>query len=208
LDRIAKAMNGHEAGMRAVADLREVLRLSQHTAAGPHLRFDVSLARGLGYYTGCIFEIAVPDLGSSLGGGGRYDGLIGMFLGREVPACGLSLGLERILVVMAERNMYPEALGGADAVLAAASDAQLDAALVLAHALRKQGVKVDLVPRSLSPGKLRKQADDESVPAAIWIEDDGSASLWRRATAQAEAQTERGLSAEHIARSIRGANHS
>ena len=66
-----------------------------------HVRFDPSLARGLSYYTGAIMEIAVPDLAGSLGGGGRYDNLIGMFLGEEVPACGFSLGLERILVVMA-----------------------------------------------------------------------------------------------------------
>ena len=52
-------------------------------------------------------EIAVPDLAGSLGGGGRYDGLIGMFSGEQIPACGFSLGLERILVVMTERGMFP-----------------------------------------------------------------------------------------------------
>ena len=52
-------------------------------------------------------EIAVPDLAGSLGGGGRYDNLIGMFLGRDVPACGFSLGLERIIVVMTERGHVP-----------------------------------------------------------------------------------------------------
>ena len=65
------------------------------------------LARGLSYYTGAIMEIAVPDLAGSLGGGGRYDNLVGMFLGEQVPACGFSLGLERILVVMGERGMFP-----------------------------------------------------------------------------------------------------
>ena len=54
-------------------------------------------------------EIVVPDLRGSLGGGGRYDNLVGMFLGQPVPACGFSLGLERILVVMAERDMFPPA---------------------------------------------------------------------------------------------------
>ena len=71
----------------------------RHAACG-RIRFDPSLARGLSYYTGAIMEIAVPDLAGSLGGGGRYDNLIGMFLGRDVPACGFSLGLERIIVVM------------------------------------------------------------------------------------------------------------
>ncbi len=71
------------------------------------MRLDPGLARGLSYYTGAIIEIAVPDLAGSLGGGGRYDNLVGMFLGQAVPACGFSLGLERILVVMTERGMFP-----------------------------------------------------------------------------------------------------
>ena len=75
---------------------------------------DRSLARGLSYYTGPIFEIRVADLAGSLGGGGRYDNLIGMFSGEDIPASGISLGLERILVVMGERNMFP-AVGRVDA---------------------------------------------------------------------------------------------
>ena len=65
-----------------------------------------ALARGLSYYAGAIFEVAVPDLGSSLAGGGRYDDLVGMFGKQQVPAVGFSIGLERILVVMAERGMF------------------------------------------------------------------------------------------------------
>lgn len=67
--------------------------------AVPHvdLVFDPSLVRGMGYYTGTIFEVAHPSSSSSLGGGGRYDGMIGRFLGTEVPACGFSLGFERIV---------------------------------------------------------------------------------------------------------------
>jgi len=79
-------------------------RYAYRTSARTRVRFDPSLARGLSYYTGAIMEIAVPDLAGSLGGGGRYDNLIGMFLGRDVPACGFSLGLERIIVVMTERG--------------------------------------------------------------------------------------------------------
>jgi len=61
------------------------------------LVFDPFLVRGMGYYTGTIFEIAHPDLGYSLGGGGRYDGMIGRFLGQDVPAAGFSIGFERIV---------------------------------------------------------------------------------------------------------------
>jgi histidyl-tRNA synthetase len=80
--------------------------LAASTPAAGRITLDPSLARGLSYYTGAIMEIAVEGIGS-LGGGGRYDNLVGMFLGRDVPACGFSLGLERIIVVMTEREMFP-----------------------------------------------------------------------------------------------------
>ena len=70
--------------------------------------FDPTLARGLSYYTGPIFEIQVHGLAGSMGGGGRYDGLIGMFQKQPVPAVGFSLGLERVLLVMTERGMFPD----------------------------------------------------------------------------------------------------
>lgn len=66
-------------------------------SAGISIEFDPTLVRGMGYYTGTIFEIAHPESGSSIGGGGRYDGMIGRFLGEDVPAAGFSLGFERII---------------------------------------------------------------------------------------------------------------
>ena len=107
LSRARALVAGHAAGEEAVANLERIVGLAGATSAGPHVLVDPSLARGLSYYTGAIMEIAVPDLAGSLGGGGRYDGLIGMFSGDDLPACGFSLGLERILVVMAERKMFP-----------------------------------------------------------------------------------------------------
>jgi histidyl-tRNA synthetase len=96
----------NDEGKSGLEDLRQIFALCQSTNAGAHLVLDRSLARGLSYYTGPIFEIRVPDLAGSLGGGGRYDNLIGMFSGEDIPASGISLGLERILVVMAERRCF------------------------------------------------------------------------------------------------------
>ena len=94
------------------------------TSAGPRLTFDGTLARGLSYYTGAIMEVNVADLAGSLGGGGRYDNLVGMFSGQDIPACGFSLGLERILVVMTERGMFPPTLATSPAdVMVATFDA-------------------------------------------------------------------------------------
>ena len=135
--------------------LDEVFALSSATSAGAHLRFDVSLARGLSYYTGAIMEITVPDLAGSLGGGGRYDGLIGMFLGENIPACGFSLGLERILVVMAERAMFPASVdgGAADLLVTLFEGEDPGEALRLARELRAGGLRVEVYPE---PDKLGK----------------------------------------------------
>ncbi len=150
LEQLRGLVEGREAGMAAVADLRTIVDLLAGTAAAGRVRIDPSLARGLSYYTGAIMEVAVPDLAGSLGGGGRYDNLIGMFLGRDVPACGFSLGLERIIVVMTERKMFPPDVsrGAADVMIAFLDDAGRSAALTLAADLRRAGVAVDIYPEA------------------------------------------------------------
>ena len=97
-------------GASGVDDLRQILQFAKASGVDARIKLDPTLARGLAYYTGAIIEINVADLAGSLGGGGRYDNLVGMFLGKDVPACGFSLGLERIIVVMSEREMFPEAV--------------------------------------------------------------------------------------------------
>ena len=81
----------------AVAALETLANSLTELPAGVEVRFDPTLVRGMGYYTGTIFEIAHPESGSSVGGGGRYDGMIGRFLGQDVPAAGFSIGFERIV---------------------------------------------------------------------------------------------------------------
>lgn len=151
--------------MSGLDEVEQILTLSAGTSAAQHLRFDPSLARGLSYYTGAIMEVAVPDLAGSLGGGGRYDGLVGMFLGEDVPACGFSFGLERILVVMAERGMFPPSVERASAdVLVTVFDAQLvPEALKLAAELRAANVRVELYPEPDKLGKQMKYAASKHI---------------------------------------------
>jgi histidyl-tRNA synthetase len=151
-----RLLDGRADALAAVEAVDEVFRLAAATSASAHLRFDVSLARGLSYYTGAIMEIAVPDLAGSLGGGGRYDGLIGMFSGENIPACGFSLGLERILVVMAERGMFPAGVddGAADVLVTLFEGEDPGDALRLAGELRAAGLRVEVYPE---PDKLGKQ---------------------------------------------------
>jgi histidyl-tRNA synthetase len=147
LQSLGARLATHEAGARAVAELQELVQLCDAAGSGHRIRVDLSLARGLSYYTGAIMEIAVEGIGS-LGGGGRYDNLVGMFLGRDVPACGFSLGLERIIVVMAERNMFPAFAdrGVVDIVITFMDDGSRAAALTLASELRGGGRRVDVYP--------------------------------------------------------------
>lgn len=151
-----------------VDELDRILTLSAGTSAAGYVRFDPSLARGLSYYTGAIMEVAVPDLAGSLGGGGRYDGLIGMFLGENVPACGFSLGLERILVVMAERNMFPAEVqqASADVLVAVFDDETVSESLRLAAELRGVGVRVEVYPEPDKLGKQMKYAAAKMIPFA------------------------------------------
>ena len=88
-----------------VANLKKVIEFANNISNGKFKAvYDKSLVRGMGYYTGMVFEIASPKFGSSVGGGGRYDEMIGKFLGESVPAVGFSIGFERICAIMLEEQ--------------------------------------------------------------------------------------------------------
>jgi histidyl-tRNA synthetase len=142
-------------GARAIDNLSSIMAFAGATPAHGHVEHTPRLARGLSYYTGAIMEIAVPDLAGSLGGGGRYDGLIGMFCSEAIPACGFSLGLERILVVMAERGMFPPDLqaSGPDALVTIFDEPLTIDSLRLAGELRSAGLHVEIYPDHLRGGK-------------------------------------------------------
>ena len=145
----------------AIAQMREILALT----SGTKIKIDPSLARGLSYYTGAIFEIAVPDLAGSLGGGGRYDGLIGMFGKDQIPACGFSLGLERIIVVMDERGMFPTDFGNssADVMVTVWSEESVNESVNLAKTLRESGLRVLVYPEADKLGKQFKYASQINI---------------------------------------------
>jgi histidyl-tRNA synthetase len=167
---LVRAMGSPYPGNRTepgFVNLREIVRLTKSTSAGPHMRIEPSLARGLSYYTGAIFEIKVPDLAGSLGGGGRYDNLVGMFSGEQVPVSGFSLGLERILVVMGERGMFPPSLAAtpADVMILQWFADRTDMYLKFAAELRAAGLRVELYPEA--PDQDGKKVFDKQIKYAI-----------------------------------------
>jgi histidyl-tRNA synthetase len=130
-------------------------------AAGCRVRFDPTLVRGMGYYTGPIFEIAAAGYPSSVAGGGRYDRMIGRLLGRDVPASGFSIGFERLIEILAERGGLPAREGAASTqrrVALLVDDAgDVAAAVRAAKTLRTEGYLVSLEVRRKN---VKKQLDD------------------------------------------------
>ena len=166
LQSVGDFVSGADDDPASVENLRQIFMLTRNTPAAGHVTFDPSLARGLSYYTGAIMEVSVPDLAGSLGGGGRYDNLVGMFLGQSVPACGFSLGLERILVVMGERGMFPPDLTTtpADVMMAVFDAADASHAIRVAGLLRQSGLRVMVYPDADKIGKQIKYADSLGIP--------------------------------------------
>lgn len=161
-------------GIDAQVALSETRELFEYVAAlgipEDYISFDLSLARGLDYYTSFVFETVVtePDIGS-LTGGGRYDGLIGRFSGEDVPATGTSIGFERIVDAMNELKMFSIPKTSLKAFVASAKDETRPNVLEIAGMLRKNGFGVDY---DIMQRNLRKQleyAANLGVPFAIIV---------------------------------------
>ena len=152
---------------QALNELETLVALTMDAPAGSHIRLAPALARGLSYYTGPIFEVVSTDFSGSLGGGGRYDNLVGMFSNRQVPAVGFSLGLERILLLMEERQMFPVLQLTARVMVCVLPDTPLPPAVGLASRLRQAGITVEVYPEQ---SKLKRQlsaADTQQIPYAL-----------------------------------------
>jgi histidyl-tRNA synthetase len=148
-------------GEAAEAGLGEIRQMAEALGVAPgHIALDRTLARGLDYYTGPVYETVVtkPAIGS-ISGGGRYDRLVGMFSGKDIPAVGVSLGLERILTVMEELGMLPDVSAAVDVYVTVWDDATRPAALAAAAAFRAAGLRTELHLGGGKPGKQLQAAE-------------------------------------------------
>ena len=160
-------------GQKGLEELRYILdTISILGLQSAKLKIDVTLARGLNYYTGAIFEVTAPEgikMGS-IGGGGRYDDLTGIFGLKNVSGVGISFGLDRIYLVLEDLNLFPEAIDQSLQVLCVNfGDKEAMAALKLVSQLRKAGVKADIYPSSAKMQKQMKYANNRNVPYVILI---------------------------------------
>ncbi|MGM9642837.1 MAG: histidine--tRNA ligase, partial [Eubacteriales bacterium] len=139
-----------EKSAEIATELSTIMRCaSAATTGGCKLAFDPTLVRGMSYYTGTIFEIRMDGYGYSVGGGGRYDEMLGKFMGQKVPACGFSLGFERIVSALADSGFVPPAVNRSVAFLAGKNMSEEEMLRMYsdAAALRTEGVRVLVTAR-------------------------------------------------------------
>lgn len=171
LTQLETLLHTSEVGLKGVEELRFIgehvqkLGLQQAT-----LELDVTLARGLNYYTGAIVEVAAPQgvqMGS-IGGGGRYDDLTGIFGLKNVSGVGISFGLDRIYLVLEELNLFPETLRTAPHFLFLnLGNIEAEVAMQAVTALRRQGISAELYPDAAKWDKQFKYAEKRGVPYVI-----------------------------------------
>ncbi len=167
LDVIAEAIAPGDNGLN---ELRELAGWLAAASIPPeNYDFDFTMVRGLGYYTGPIFEtvISEPNLGS-VTGGGRYDDLIGMFRKRSLPTTGTSLGIERIIDLMNELDLYPAALGGTlvQVLVTVFNEETRRASMKIASQLRQAGINTELYFEARKLGRQLAHADKKGIPIA------------------------------------------
>ena len=150
---------GEELAKDPVTNLEEIITaVDASKQADFKMVFDPTLVRGMSYYTGTIFEIAIPEFGGSCGGGGRYDEMVGKFTGQSVPACGFSIGFERIVLLLTEKGFKVPGSGEGKAYLIekGISGERLSEILAKAAEERKSGKKI-LTVRMNKNKKFQKE---------------------------------------------------
>jgi len=168
-------LEGHfqnsETGMKGIEELRTFHSYIDKAPTQNKLEFDISLARGLHYYTGCIFEVVTDEVQiGSIGGGGRYDDLTGVFGLKGVSGVGISFGFARIYDVMEELKLFPDAVTQTLDVLILAMDPEVhESAFEILSSLRSKGIKADLYPNAAKFKKQMKYANDLGVPRVLII---------------------------------------
>ncbi len=171
IEKLSVLLQDSEEGMKGVEELRficeTVSKLGLSTAV---LDLDVTLARGLNYYTGAIFEVAPPKTVAmgSIGGGGRYDDLTGIFGLKNMSGVGISFGLDRIYLVLEELKLFPETVAATSkALFINYGNNEAFYAMQAIKKLRESGIKVELYPDNVKVAKQFQHADKRGIPFAI-----------------------------------------
>ena len=171
LDRLKEAFGGHDhVAEGGIANLRQLVDAFE--GAGfpqDRLVIDLSIARGLDYYTGTVYETLLGDLPAigSVCSGGRYDDLAGLYTKQHLPGVGASLGLDRLMAAMEALGLLQDAATSADVFIVQFSAEALPSYIALARRLRQAGLRIELYPESKGMGRQLKYADRKGFPLAL-----------------------------------------
>lgn len=170
INQLQVLLSGSDIGTKGVEEIAFVIRqIEQMPLQTAILDIDVTLARGLNYYTGAIFEVQAPQVAmGSIGGGGRYDDLTSIFGLKNMSGIGISFGLDRIYLVLEELHLFPESVEQTvKALFINFGGEETQHIMPTVLHLRQQGIAVDLYPDSVKMGKQFQYADKKGIPYAI-----------------------------------------
>lgn len=192
LDELKIKFENAPTGLNGIEELKQFHTYLDKSETYNAVSFDPSLARGLNYYTGCIFEVKAKGVNmGSIGGGGRYDDLTSVFGLKNISGVGVSFGFARIFDVMEELNLFPENIGNRTKVLVASfSDSALVYSFELGTELRKAGISCDIYPSAAKMKKQLNYANKTAIPFVVIIGDDEiSSGQWQLKNMESGEQT-------------------
>ena len=166
LDRLSEIIGGSETGRRGIEEMRTIFEFVSQLGIGLDVELDLSLARGLNYYTGAIFEVKARDFAiGSICGGGRYDDLTGIFGMPDMSGVGISFGADRIYDVMCGLNLFPEETNMITRVMFVNLGGQEQlASMRLLDTLRRAGIASEIYPDSVKFKKQMEYANRRQIP--------------------------------------------
>ena len=171
--KLSQLLAVSEEGMKGISELQFICEnVANIGLKNAVLDLDVTLARGLNYYTGAIFEVAPPKAVAmgSIGGGGRYDDLTGIFGLKDISGVGISFGLDRIYLVLEEMNLFPKTVASTSkALFVNYGEKEALYCMKAIQQLRNLDIKVELYPDTVKVGKQFQYADKRGIPFAVIV---------------------------------------
>ena len=171
LSKIRQILVGSEIGMKGIDEAETIFNLAKQSGVSCEIEFDLTLARGLNYYTGAIFEVKAKDVEiGSISGGGRYDNLTGVFGMEGVSGVGISFGADRIYDVLVQLNQFPASAASSTKVLFVNFGAKEEQfCLPLVNQLRNNNISAELFPESAKMKKQMGYADAKQIPFVVIV---------------------------------------
>ena len=174
LSHIEKNLGSDDLATSAIQRMTEILDIVEAAGIGKYCQIDPAIARGLSYYTGLVYETFLDDLPQvgSVMSGGRYDDLVGMFSGKELPAIGISLGIDRLLYAWSEIGLIETSSQPAEVLVVLFSEESAPASFSAASGLRHEGINTMVYPKAAKVKKQLQFAQKSGIPYVVVIGDE------------------------------------